>query len=340
MRARRILVSAIIALGVAVTTRVALADETTLIFATANPGDTHPNSLFMHPWAEKLNEDGKGVVTIDVRDGTAIANATNAYDRVLDDVIQIGWILQNDVAGKFPRSDVGTLPFMARSSTEGATALWRLYRSGLLDAEYDTIHPLILVAMTASSIHMSHPLKSLDSLGGAKLIVASKVNADAVTLLGGSPLSIPLFEMYSAIQRGTADGAAVSWTSFNPFKLAEITNYHVDTTLGTSVGMIFMSKKKYESLSPAVKKVLDDHSGETASRAFGTFWDTERKDGKDQTVERGDKRTIVTLTPEQTAAWRQKMAPLEANWIARTPDGAKVIAAYRAEIAKVRAAGM
>jgi TRAP-type C4-dicarboxylate transport system substrate-binding protein len=340
MLARHVIAAASIAFGIAGAMQGARADETNLIFATANPGDTHPNSLFMHPWAQGVNADGKGVVNIDVRDGTAIANATNAYDRVLDDVIQIGWILQNDVAGKFPRSDVGTLPFMARSSAEGSTALWRLYQSGLLDAEYDTIHPLMLVAMTASGIHMSHPLKSLDGLGGAKLIVASKVNADAITLLGGSPLSIPLFEMYAAIQRGTADGAAVSWTSFNPFKLAEVTNYHVDTTLGTSVGMIFMSKKKYESLSPAVKKVLDAHSGETASRAFGTFWDTERKDGKEQTIARGDKRTIVTLTPEQTTAWRQKMAPLEAAWTARTPDGAKVIAAYRAEIAKVQAAGM
>ena len=221
---------------------------------------------------------------------------------------------------------------MARSSAEGSTALWRLYQSGMLSAEYDTIHPLMLVAMTASGIHKSHPLKSLDSLGGAKLIFASKVNADAITLLGGSPLSIPLFEMYAAIQRGTADGAAVSWTSFNPFKLAEVTNYHVDTTLGTSIGMIFMSKKKYGSLPPDVKNVLDAHSGEAASRAFGAFWDQERKDGKDQTVARGGKRTIGTLTPEQTAAWRKKMSPLEAAWVARTPDGAKVLAAYRAEL--------
>src|SRR5690348_13182524 len=78
--------------------------------------------------------------------------------------------------------------------------------------------------------------------------------------------------MDAAIQRGTADGAAVSWTSFNPFKLAEVTSYHVDTRLGTSVAMIFMSKKKYGTLSPAVRKVLDAHSGEAASRAFGAWW--------------------------------------------------------------------
>lgn len=320
--------------------RVAAADETTLIFATANSGESHPNALFMHPWAQAINADGKGVLNIDVRDGTAIANATNAYDRVLDDVIQIGWILQNDVAGKFPRSDVATLPFMARSSAEGSTALWRMYKAGILDAEYDTIHPLLLVALTPAGIHLAHPLKSLDSLSGAKLIVASKVNADAINLLGGSPLSIPLFEMYAAIQRGTAEGAAVSWTSFNPFKLAEVTSYHVDTRLGTSVAMIFMSKKKYGTLAPDVKKILDAHSGEAASRSFGAWWDQERKDGKEQTIARHDKRTIIELTDAQTATWREKMKPLEAAWVARTPDGTKIIAAYRAELAKLQAGGM
>ena len=32
----------------------------------------------------------------------------------------------------------------------------------------------MIIALTPSGIHMSHPLKSLDNLGGAKLVVASK----------------------------------------------------------------------------------------------------------------------------------------------------------------------
>ena len=110
--------------------------------------------------------------------------------------------------------------------------------------------------------------------------------------------------MYAAIQRGTAEAAAVSWTSFNPSMLAEVSSYHIDTRLGTSVAMIFMSKKKYGTFAPDVKKILDAHSGEAASRSFGAWWDQERKDGKEQTIARHDKRTIVELTDAQTAAWR------------------------------------
>jgi TRAP-type C4-dicarboxylate transport system substrate-binding protein len=226
---------------------------------------------------------------------------------------------------------------MAKSAADASQALWRLYKQGLLDAEYADLHPLMLIALTPSGIHMSHPLKSLDNLGGAKLVIASKVNSDAITLLGGAPLSIPLSEMYEAIQRGAADGAAVAWTSFDPFKLAEVTNYHVDTRLGTSSAMMFMTKATYDSLSPAAKRAVDAHAGEAESRAFGDWWDGERKVGKDMTIARGDKRTIVNLTPEQTAAWQTKLEPLIDNWAHNAPNGEIILAAYRGELAKIEA---
>jgi TRAP-type transport system periplasmic protein len=324
-------------LAVVMAASTAHAEERTLIFATTNTPTAHLNVQFLHPWAEAINRDGKGVVQLDIRDGTAIASVANYYDRVTTGVVQISWGLLSTVAGKFPRADVATLPFMAKSAGDASQALWRLYQNGTLGNEFADLHPLMIIALTPSGIHMSHPLKSLDNLGGAKLVIASKVNADAITLLGGAPLSIPLSEMYEAIQRGTADGAAVAWTSFDPFKLAEVTRYHVDTRLGTSSAMMFMTKATWDSLSPEAQKVLDKHSGEAVSRAFGAWWDGERKAGKDNTIARGDKRTIVELTPEQTAAWQKKLEPINENWAKATPDGAKVLAAFKAEIAKLEA---
>jgi TRAP-type transport system periplasmic protein len=324
-------------LAVSVATQAARADERVLMFATTNVPTAHLNAQFLHPWADAINADGKGIVQLDVRDGTAIANVANYYDRVTTGVVQVSWGLLSTVAGKFPRADVATLPFMAKSAADGSQALWRLYKAGMLGDEFVDLHPLMIIALTPSGIHMSHPLKSLDDLGGAKLVIASKVNADAITLLGGSPLSIPLSDMYEAIQRGTADGAAVAWTSFDPFHLAEVTSFHVDTRLGTSTAMMFMTKATWDSLSPQAQQVLDKHAGEAESRAFGAWWDGERKAGKDNTIARGDKRTIVELTPEQTAAWQKKLEPLVDNWAKNAPDGEKVLAAYRAELAKIEA---
>ena len=70
------------------------------------------------------------------------------------------------------------------------------------------------------------------------------------------------------------------WTVFQPFKMAEVTTYHVEAQLSGSTGMVFMSKKKWDTLSPAVKKVLESNSGEAQSRAFGAFWDRINEEGE------------------------------------------------------------
>jgi hypothetical protein len=46
---------------------------------------------------------------------------------------------------------------------------------------------------------------------------------------------------------------------------------------------------------------------------------------------------IIELPDEEIARWRQRLAPITENWLKETPDGAKILAAYRAELAKVRA---
>jgi hypothetical protein len=49
------------------------------------------------------------------------------------------------------------------------------------------------------------------------------------------------------------------------------------------------------------------------------------------------KDSVVTLTPEQEAEWRKRLAPVAADWAQSVPDGTKVLEAYRAAVAAQRA---
>src|SRR5579871_6212162 len=77
----------------------ALADDAvTLKFATLSTADGPLNTRMLHPWAERVNAAGKGIVQLDVRDGFAIANYNNIYDRVLDDVVQVAFTVTGSIA--------------------------------------------------------------------------------------------------------------------------------------------------------------------------------------------------------------------------------------------------
>jgi TRAP-type transport system periplasmic protein len=323
-----------IALGLTLVATTAMADEVKLTFATLAPPDSRVAQMAFHPWADRINAAGKGIVQLDTRDGFAIANLDNVYSRVMDDVVQVGWALQGAIGGKFIRSAIAGLPFVSEDCESSSVAFWRLYQSGALGPEYAEIVPLMLVVFPQSGIHLVHPVASLADLHGLKLIALGKVQADAVTTLGGAPLSIGITAMYTALQRGTADGAVASWTTFDPFRLGDVTRYHLETRLGTSTGMIFMAKKKFDALPSAAQKVLRDNSGEAASRAFGAYLDGDAARVRDNVKAGG--QTVAAPDAAHETQWREKLDPVDASYINSVPNGPAILASYRQRLAAAK----
>ncbi|HXR87406.1 MAG TPA: TRAP transporter substrate-binding protein [Stellaceae bacterium] len=314
----------------------ASAEPVKLIFTTLAAPDSRAAAAVFHPFAERINAAGKDVVQLDVRDGFALANFDNAYSRVMDDVIQVSWALQGAIGGKFVRSAIAGLPFVSDDCETASTAFWRLYQSGALGPEYADIVPLVLIAFPQSGIHLSRPVATIDDLKGLKLIALGRVQSQVVTALGGAPLSIPGPEIYEALQRGTADGAVASWSAFEPFRLGEVTRYHLETQFGTSTTMIFMAKKKFDALPVAAKKVIQENSGEAISRSFGAYFDSDVARVRGE-VKNASGQVLAEQTSERKAAWREKLEPINAAYVAGVPNGQAILDQYRQLLAAAKA---
>jgi TRAP-type C4-dicarboxylate transport system substrate-binding protein len=255
----------------------------------------------------------------------------------MSDVVQIGRGTQSFIGGKFPLTEVTALPFVVENGESGSVAFWRLYKSGALDSEYNDTVPLFFGILPPQALHLTKPPKSFDDWSGLRVAVATKNGGEIVTRLGGAPQSIQLIDLYAALQRGGADGVMINWPAFPPFKLNEVTRYHLQAPFGGSATMIFMAKKKWDALPEAARKILAANAGEAESRRFGAFWDSASNGGRGMTQAMGDKQKIVTVTAEQSAALKQKLAPMTAAWVKATPGGDKVLAAFQADLAAVNA---
>lgn len=312
------------------------AEETVLRFTPiAQPG-TAAITEFYQPWTDKVNAAAPGALRIDLREGTTIANTINIYERVMSDVTHIGFVLFNYVSGKFPLAEVAALPGIADNSEQASVALWRLYKTGMLDAEFDETHPLMLIGLPQSLLHLAKAPKSLDDLAGLKIVAPTQITSLSTAHLGATPLSLSSPEAYQAILRGTADGTVLSYNVYTTFKIGEVTTYHVDAPLGTAAGMIFMSKKIYDGLSPEAKRALDENSGEEASRAWGKWWDGDNENGH-QAAKNDPKQTVVTLDPATRAIWAKKLDGAIEEWGKSRPGIDKAIAEYRRLVTEVQA---
>ena len=329
-----------VALAIAVLASPAAAQET-LLFSTLSAGTTPTNVEVHEPWTNKVNAAAKGAIVIEQRHGPILANLRNVYDRVLNDVIQIGWGLQYLVTNKFGLTEIGALPFVVEpaeyKSEYLSVALWRMYKSGALDAEYDQIVPLYLTILTQSEFHATKPLKTLDNWNGLRIIGPAPHYGAVITAMGAAPLSFAANEYYEALNRGAADGVVTGFTAFPTFKLQEVVSYHVNTGLGTAAGMVFMSKKRWNALPDAGRKAIDDNSGEAQSRVFGAFWDRQDSGVREQ-VRGMPGHTVVELTPAQYASWKAKSASAIDALVKERPGGESYRALFRKEVAAVRAA--
>jgi TRAP-type C4-dicarboxylate transport system substrate-binding protein len=283
-----------------------------------------------------VNAHREPSATLDVRDGYALANFGNLYDRIMNDVVQIGSGTQGSTAGKFPLSGFVALPMLFDKPEEASVAFWRLYKSGVLDPEYDDCVPLFVATMENNGLQFSRPLADPTDLKGIKIAALSKMNGEVVEALGATPISMQLTDMYTSLQRHLVDGVGVAWTAYRPFKLGEVVTYHVEAKLGSAAAFVFMSKKRFQALPAAGQKVLMDESGEKESRAYGAYWTALNEEVRQEYANKPG-YTTVSLTPAQTAAWKGKLQGVVKAWTEATPGGAKVLAAFEKTLAEVQA---
>ncbi len=307
-----------------------------LKFASPSPARAPINWRFLRPWTKKVTADSGGALKVELKTGRKLATALNVYDRVVANVAQIGWagLL---MSGKFQRSLVTGLPFLLNNSEEGSLALWRLYAKGIINSEYGEVRPLALTTFPMLGFHTRKtPIKSLADVKGLKIRSTSRLSAQLVKLLGAAPMSIPFFDQYQALNRGTIDGTLAQWTIFYPFKLDEVTKHHLEgLRMGAFPGMVFITHKTYDGLTVASRRAIDANSGEKFSRDFGKFWDDAQTQGRDYVAKKPG-HTITKISPEDEGKWREKMKPITTQWIESLSDGQKILNALKAELASIR----
>lgn len=322
------------ALAAATITTQSLADTMEIKFASPSPPRAHLNVQVFGPWTKEVNAAAKGAFKINLVAGPVLASHRNLYDRVRTNVANAGWSIQSFVPGKFPRSDVVALPFTYEKSIVGSTALWKIFQSGLIAGEYSEVKVLALFAFPPNGLHANVPIKNLEDLDGLKIGTGGPIRLAVVSALGATPISMVPPEVYQNISRGLVKGTMMGWTAFQPYRLAEVTNHHLEAPMGGNPGMIIMNKGEWNKLPAAGQKVLADYSYDRLVERYAKFWDRIMTGTRDK-IMKNSKHTVSGIDPAERPKWIARLKHITDEWVTKTPDGAKVLEAFNAEAEKV-----
>ena len=206
----------------------------------------------------------------------------------------------------------------------------------MLAPEYNKIRVLALFNFPSAVLNTNKPVKTLGDIKGMKLAVSSRTAGQVVAALGGSPVTLTPPETYQGLSRGLAEGTVISWTAVKTFKLDEVTKYHVEAPLGEAPAFVFMNKAAYAGLPAKAKAAIDKYSGAPFSEKLGSNNEA-AAEGEAKKVAKEPGHTVTELTPAEHKIWEARIRSVIDAWVKRAPNGAKVLAAYRAEIKKIAA---
>lgn len=144
-------------------------------------------------------------------------------------------------------------------------------------------------------LYSRKPVQSLADLKGQKVRVFGAAQTDFVRALGAEPVSLPVAEVYTALERGTVDAAITGTIAGFSLKWWEVTKYLVDLQIGPVMIAMVVSKRTWDKLPADVRKVLEDVGAELTVKGW-ELARTSTVDGIDGNKNKG--MTWVTFKPE------------------------------------------
>ena len=175
------------------------------------------------------------------------------------------------------------------------------------------------------------PIVKVEDIAGLKLrVIPNAINVDWVKALDANPTPMAFPEVYAGLEQKAIDGQENPLTVINANKLYEVQKFVTLTNHQYNPQAVIISKKLWDSLSDAEKKLIADAAAEATV--------VQRKASREQTKEalenlKKNGMTVSEFSPAEQQKLRDKLMPVIEKHGAAIADTVK---ALQAELAKVR----
>ena len=263
-------------------------------------------------WADSIEKDSKGTIKTTIFPSEQLGKAFDHYDMARDGIADITYVNPGYQPGRFPIIALGQIPFTFSDAAKGTAALDTWYRK-LAASEMKDTHYCFAFIHDPGSYHGRKKVVVPEDLKGMKVRPAQSTIGQMVTLMGGTNVQASAPEAREVLERGVADGIFFPWGSMFLFGLDKVTKYHIDAPLYSTVFTYSMNKAKYDAMSPAQKKVMDDHCTTEWAVKISEDWAKFEAAGRDK-MKALPGHEVYTLTPDQLKQWQAAVAPLQKAW--------------------------
>jgi TRAP-type C4-dicarboxylate transport system substrate-binding protein len=272
----------------------------------------HPLQASFQEWMDSVKKASGGSLGGTVFPAEQLGKAFDQYDMARDGLADIAYVSPGYQPGRFPVLAGASLPLMFANGKAGSAALDVWYRQ-YAAKEMKDVHFCLAFTQDPGSFHSRSKIQVPEDLRGLKVRPSNGTVGQFGTALGATNVQASAPESRDMLEKGVADAIAFPWQSIILFGIDKVVKYHLDAPVYASPFVWVMNKAKYESMSLAQKKVIDDHCTTEWAERLATPWANYEFAGRANLAAMSG-HVMVKPTAAELALWRKAVEPVETQW--------------------------
>jgi TRAP-type C4-dicarboxylate transport system substrate-binding protein len=302
---------------------------------------SHPLQKSLEEWGASVEKDSGGTIKYKVYPSQQLGKAFDHYDMARDGIADMTYVNPGYQPGRFPIIGAGELPFLFSNAKGGSQAIDAWYRK-YADREMKDVKFCFAFLHDPGTFHATKKkIMVPEDIKGMKIRPAHATMAALVTSLGGTNVQAAAPEVRDALEKGVAEAVTFPWGSVPLFGIDKVTKYHMNVPLYVTTFVMAFNKDKYNQMSAAQKKVIDNHcNNEWALKIAAPWADFEHAGIAKIKAEAGHE--VYDISAAQLTEWKKAAEPLHQQWADNVkkaggnPD--TIMSELKAELAKFKAA--
>ncbi|EGL83111.1 Extracellular solute-binding protein, family 7 [Caldalkalibacillus thermarum TA2.A1] len=295
-------------------TEAAAGEQITLKFSHFWPPHHFVQTEVFEPFVDEMGQLSDGRVTIDIYPASALGEPGAQYDMAVTGVADITVGVHSYTPGQFPLVSVMELPFISDSGEKGSEILWKLYEEfPELKEEHAQTKPLWLFTSSPGQLlTVGKPVESIDDLRGMRIRSPSPIMNKVIELAGATPVSMPMSDVYDAMQRGVVDGTFAPMPELLAFNLMDVTDYVTIGNFYMTTFFAVMNGQVWEGLTAEEQQKLEE-LGLSMARKGGKAFDQAAAEAREALADSDVE--VYELSEEDVAEWKSQLESIIQDWI-------------------------
>lgn len=329
---KRLMIKTLLAAAAFALAGVATAQERTFKFALQNPKG-HPLEQGATKFAELVAAKSGGKMKVNVFPGGTLGGDAANVSALQGGTIEFVMLNSGILAQQVKDFEVYDFPFMFANAKEadaivdgpfGQKLHAKLADKGIIGLAYTELGFRNLT-------NSKRPINTVEDLAGLKLrVIPNAINVDWVKAVGANPTPMAFPEVYAGMEQKAIDGQENPLSVILANKFYEVQKNLAITNHQYNPQSLIFSKKIWDTLQPAERKVLQDAAVEAAQYQRKVNRDaaaTQLADLKKNGMQ------VIELSAAEQAKLRDKFKPVIEKHGAAI---AATVAELQAELAKLR----